>query len=251
MNRPEVMLGVWAHPDDESYLSAALMHRIVAAGGRVHLVCATRGELGAPSPVADPDALGLLREGELRSAMASLGVHDVSFMGYPDGGCASVDPAAAIDRLAGAMRTIRPDLIVTFGPDGITGHPDHVAVSRWVTLARTTTGTEDRSQLLYATMTDAFVARHRREHPGLPLTLEGEPVTIPDGDVALRIVPEGAERDAKRAALLAHRSQTGPLVDQLGEERFLDWWTTETFRTPTRSELALVTPRQALVPASA
>jgi LmbE family N-acetylglucosaminyl deacetylase len=214
------------------------MHRVATTGGRVHLVCATRGELGAPDPVADPDALGLQRERELRSAMGVLGVHDVWFLGYRDGDCAAVDPAPAVDRLASALRTIRPDLVVTFGPDGITGHPDHVAVSRWVTLAWSVADTSVRGRLLYATMTHDFVARHHRDHPELPLTLEGDPVSIPDGEVALRIDPDPTERRAKRAALLAHRSQTTTLVELLGEERFLGWWTTETFRDPTRDEIA-------------
>jgi LmbE family N-acetylglucosaminyl deacetylase len=232
-----VVLGVWAHPDDESYLSAALMRRVTAAGGRVHLVCATRGELGAPAPVADPAELGLRRERELRSAMSALGVHDVWFLGCSDDACAVANPDPIVDRLASAIRSIRPDVVVTFGPDGITGHPDHVAVSRWVTRAWRSVALEG-CRLLYATMTDEFVTRHQRDLPELPLTVVGEPISIPDVEVALRIEPDPSELAAKRAALLAHRSQTGPLAELLGKERFLAWWTTETFREPNLDELA-------------
>lgn len=182
--------------------------------------------------------LGLRRERELRSAMSVLGVHDVWFLGMPDGACADADPDPVVGRLTSVIRAIRPDLVVTFGPDGITGHPDHVAVSRWVTRAWDAVDATERGRLVYATMTEAFVARHLREHPELPLTLEGEPVAVPDREVDVRIEPDPIELRAKRAALLAHRSQTGPLVELLGEDRFLGWWTTETFRAPTRSERA-------------
>src|SRR5262245_47334102 len=69
------LLGVWAHPDDEAYLSAALMNRVVNSGGRVVLVTATRGELGGDTD--DRQAFAAMRERELRNALAILGVTDV------------------------------------------------------------------------------------------------------------------------------------------------------------------------------
>ena len=236
--RPFTLLGVWAHPDDETYLSAALMRRVVRTGGRVVLICATRGELGSDDPNVDRRHFGSVRERELRNAMAQLGVHDVWVLGHPDGGCADVGDDAAVPSLTLAMRSLQPDLVVTFGPDGITNHPDHRAVSRWTTQAWPEAGGRRGRQLLYATMTRAFVDRHRQGYSEVPLTVEGAPISVPDDDVALRIVPSPEERARKRAALASHASQIGGLVELLGETRLHDWWLVETFREPTPEEVA-------------
>ena len=235
---PFTLLGVWAHPDDETYLSAALMRRFVASGGHVVLICATRGELGTDDPQLDPRRLAAQRERELRTAMAHLGVHDVWVLGHPDGACADVDDVDVVPALTDAMRAVQPDLVVTFGPDGITNHPDHRAVSRWTTLAWLGAGERRSGRLLYATMTRSFVERHRREYSEIPLTVEGPPIWTPEDEIALRIEPDADERAHKRAALRSHDSQIGGLVEVLGEDRLHDWWQVETFRGPTRGELA-------------
>ncbi len=75
---PRRLLGVWAHPDDEAYLSAGLMARVVAAGGHVTVITATRGEKGTSDPADyDQDHFGAMREYELRRSLSTLGVHDV------------------------------------------------------------------------------------------------------------------------------------------------------------------------------
>lgn len=237
--RRPTLLGVWAHPDDETYLSATLMQRVVARGGRVMLVCATRGELGSDDPGVDPLDLAARRERELRQAMAHLGVHDVWVLGHPDGACADVDTDVAVAPLVTAIAGMRPDLVVTFGPDGITNHPDHVAVGRWTTSAWLASPPSRRGHLLYATMTHDTVDRHRCDYPELPLTVSGTAVSIPDGDVALRVAPDAGEARRKRDALASHRSQVGGLVALLGEERFHDWWRVEHFREPTEAELGV------------
>jgi len=240
--RQRTVLGVWAHPDDETYLSAALMRRAVTAGAHVVLICATRGELGSDDPQMDPNRLGARREQELRAAMAELGVHDVWVLGHPDGGCAEVDEVDAAHSLTITMRALQPDLIVTFGPDGITNHPDHQAVSRWTTLAWLAAGGEGAHRLLYATMTHEFVERHRREYSEVPLTIEGPPTWTADDEIALRIEPDADERARKRAALNSHASQIGGLVGLLGEDRLHDWWLVETFREPTAADMPIGTP---------
>ena len=230
---PDRLLGVWAHPDDETYLSAALMRRVVAAGGHVTVVSATRGERGGDAAVAGP-RLAARREHELLAAMAELGVTDVRVLGHPDGSCAARDPEHAADEVTAILRDVRPDVVVTFGPDGITGHPDHVAVGWWTTLA--VRRLAESPQLLYATMVRDFVDRHRRRYPELPLTVEGDPVAVDATSLALRIVPSPDERRRKRAALTAHRSQTEPLISLVGHDRLHDWWIDETFREPTTAE---------------
>jgi LmbE family N-acetylglucosaminyl deacetylase len=136
------LLAVLAHPDDESLGFGGTLAKYAAEGVRVHVVTATRGDRGRyhGTPASDPShpgphLLAHIREGELRAAARTLGVHELSILGYPDGGVDGVDPREAIDDIAGHIRRIRPQVVVTFGPDGAYGHPDHVAVSQFTAAA--------------------------------------------------------------------------------------------------------------------
>jgi LmbE family N-acetylglucosaminyl deacetylase len=236
--RPMTMLGVWAHPDDESYLSAVLMSRVLKVGGRVVLASATRGEAGG---TGDPDQLAELRERELRDAMAGLCVRDVRFLGYADGECSSVDPEQAIGSIIALIEDVLPDVIVTFGPDGITGHPDHVAVSQWTTAAAAAVG---HQRVLYATMTHDFARRHDTLHSTLGVWMGDEPSGIAAQDLALHVVPTPREFELKRRALRAHASQISTLIDIVGADAFDGWWVDEYFRFPTAAEWAAAARRE-------
>jgi LmbE family N-acetylglucosaminyl deacetylase len=231
--RGETVLGIWAHPDDEAYLSAGLMTRAVRAGGRVVCVHATRGEQGTPDPDRfPPPRLAGLRTRELAASLRRLGVHDSEILGYPDGGCAQAPWPDAVGRLSGLMRRLRPDYVVTFGPDGITGHPDHVTVSRWATAAWSAAG---HGTLLYSATTRSFV---RRFAAGRRLGLRLEPTSvIPDEQVALAVRLTEDELDTKRAALAAHASQTDTLAAAMGERTYRRWYDVEAFRAPTSAEI--------------
>lgn len=229
------VLGVWAHPDDEAYLSAGLMLRAVRAGGRVVCRHATRGEHGTADPHTWPPArLAARRAAELSSSLRLLGVGDHGFLGYEDGTCARVPLAEAVPPLVELIAAVQPDYVVTFGPDGITGHPDHVAVSRWVTAAWTNAA---QGRLLYATSTRSFLRRHAKLHARLRLMPAGA-AAIPDAQVALTVRLTAAELDVKRAALAAHASQTDSLAAAMGEQTYRNWYAVEAFRAPTPADLA-------------
>jgi LmbE family N-acetylglucosaminyl deacetylase len=132
------LLCVLAHPDDESLGTGGILAKYAAAGVLTSLLVATRGERGWPGTPADypgPDALGCLREAELRAAAAALNVRDLAFLGYLDGDLDQADPAEAIGRIVAHLRRVRPQVVVTFSPDGGTGHPDHIAISQFTTAA--------------------------------------------------------------------------------------------------------------------
>ena len=245
LTMPKTLLGVWAHPDDESYFSAALMNRVVSLGGRVVVVTATRGELGSTN--VDPRELAPLRERELRAAMSSLGVDDVRFLGYGDGECSSADAEDAICSIIRLIKDVDPDIIVTFGPDGITNHPDHAAVSSWTTAAAAALGHDG---LLYCTMTDDFVRRHDVLHSTIGLWMDGEPRPYVTDDLALHVVPSARERELKRRALRSHASQVNPITHVIGDDAFDSWWVDEFFRRPTFDDWAAVMDRRATCLAS-
>ena len=230
--RPITLLGVWAHPDDESYLSAVTMNRVVNAGGRVVLATATRGERGGTA--SDPRLLAEIRERELRTAMSILGVDDVRLLGYGDGECADAERDEAMRSIADLIEDVHPDVVVTFGPDGITHHPDHVAVSSWTTAAAAAVGHQG---LFYATMTEDFTRQHDDLHTTLGVWMGGEPCPVPDEDLALHVAPTRRERELKRRALRAHASQICGLIEMIGADAFDAWWVDEFFRRPTADEL--------------
>jgi len=237
---PLRFLGVWAHPDDEAYLSAGLMHRVVASGGHVACATATRGELGIdPDGPVSPHTFARRREAELRSSLAEVGAHSLRLLGFGDGRCARVPlptGAAAIGRLLDATN---PDVVVTFGPDGVTGHPDHLAVHRWVTAAwHHHRRRQHHGELLYAVLADEFLDRHRLLHEEIGLFGDHTPVGHTADQLALTVALDDRELDRKRRALAAHASQTGPLAASVGEATYRSWWGRETFRRPTAAELA-------------
>jgi len=129
----QTLLVVLAHPDDESFPMGGTLAKYAAQGARVELVCATRGEAGIPGKT--PVEAAQTRERELRAAANVLGLAGVRFLGYQDGQLAAANPDYALTQLVTLMWEIRPDVVITFGPDGISGHPDHVAIHRFTTQA--------------------------------------------------------------------------------------------------------------------
>src|SRR4051794_11396635 len=148
------VLGVWAHPDDEAYLSAGFLAAARAAGSRVVVATATRGEAG----LADPEE-SAVRGDELAASLAAIGVTEHRWLHGPcplrDGALADVPEHVGIAAVAAVVDDVRPDLVLTFGPDGLTGHDDHRAVSAWTTRAVEGTGAE----LWYAAVTAEWLDR--------------------------------------------------------------------------------------------
>ena len=140
------MMGIWAHPDDEAFGQAGTMARATAAGHPVAVISATRGEEGeiADPLLASPENLGQVREQELRSACAAVGVIDVSFLDYRDGHLREADPEEATGRIVRHIRRFRPDVVVTFAANGGYGHYDHMAVHRLALAAITAAADETR-----------------------------------------------------------------------------------------------------------
>src|SRR3954447_8224298 len=124
------LMTIFAHPDDETFGVAGTLRRATTAGHSVAVVCATRGEAGeiADPSLATKEMLGAVREGELRHAMAAVGVDDVRFLDYLDGRLPEADPAEAVTKIVRHLRAFRPDVVVTFPPNGGYGHVDHIAI---------------------------------------------------------------------------------------------------------------------------
>ena len=147
------ILGVWAHPDDEAYLSAGTMALARENGQRVVVATATRGELGNP----DPDTystydMAVIRTHELDAALETIGVDEHVWFDLPDGSLDEIDEPRLVARIRALIDEVQPDTILTFGPDGMTGHPDHVTISR------ATTSVNDAARLAMAAPASASIS---------------------------------------------------------------------------------------------
>jgi LmbE family N-acetylglucosaminyl deacetylase len=138
MSEERCLLAIFAHPDDEAYGPAATLAKYARDGVKICVFCATHGEAGVGSgrfADLDPIALGKVRTEEFRCAMETLGVDHFTLCDFVDGKLSSMDHTALIGVMVQTIRTERPQVVVTFGPDGMTGHPDHVTVSQCCTVA--------------------------------------------------------------------------------------------------------------------
>jgi LmbE family N-acetylglucosaminyl deacetylase len=142
MSAPLRLMAVLAHPDDESLGFGGTLAKYASEGVHVSVVTATLGEAGRYRglPQGDPghpgpEALARIRETELRAATAALGVQDLTLLGYRDQQLDRAEPREVIGRIVAQLRRVRPQVVLTFGPDGAYGHPDHVAICQFATAA--------------------------------------------------------------------------------------------------------------------
>jgi LmbE family N-acetylglucosaminyl deacetylase len=230
--RPPRLMAIFAHPDDESFTMAGTMARATRRGSPVALVCATRGEEGkiADPSLATQENLGQVREQELRNAMAAVGVSDVTFLDYIDGHLAEADQREALAKVVYQIRRFQPDVIVTFDSKGGYGHVDHMAIHR-LAVAGVTAAADaaefpeqldqgvqphrvrkvyysamPRERLL--AMRDEAAARGVDFVPGGDeATIPVEEMGVPLAEISTRIRLSDEEYEAKRAAVMAHKTQ--------------------------------------------
>jgi LmbE family N-acetylglucosaminyl deacetylase len=132
------LLCVLAHPDDESLGTGSTLAKYRSEGVETFLVTATRGERGWNGPPEQNpglQALGRTRTAELEAAAAVLGLQEVNYLNYIDGDLDQADPPEVIGKIVTHIRRIKPHVVITFGPDGVYGHPDHIAISQFTTAA--------------------------------------------------------------------------------------------------------------------
>jgi LmbE family N-acetylglucosaminyl deacetylase len=183
------LMAVLAHPDDESLGVGGTLAAYAAEGVEVHVVTATRGERGryfTPDQHPGTEVVGRVREKELRSAARELGVYDVQLLGYMDGEVDRAEPVEAIARIAGHLRRVRPQVVLTFDSMGAYGHPDHIAISQLTTAALVAAaGTAPQasgdatephrvSKLYHMAWDDALWTIYQRAFKRMSSTVDGE-----------------------------------------------------------------------------
>lgn len=235
---------VLAHPDDETLGTGGVLAHYARQGVETSLVTATRGDGGryrTPDvPHPGREALGKIREEELRAAADVLGVEDVSVLGYRDGELDRADPEEAVDRIAAHLRRLRPHVVVTFDPFGSYGHPDHIAISQLAGAACVTAASDAGSRPPHAVsklyymawgpeLADAYQTAFKR----LTSTVDGEVREArpwPDWAITTR-VDAGDQWSRVWEAVQCHESQMaiyGPL-DDLDEDLHRVLWGRQSF----------------------
>jgi LmbE family N-acetylglucosaminyl deacetylase len=205
---------VLAHPDDESLGTGGTLAKYAAEGVETYLVTATRGERGrfgdgGERPSAD--VIGQTREAELRAAAQELGIREVTLLGYPDAGLDSVDPTEAQEAIAAHLRRVKPQVVVTFGPEGAYGHPDHIAISQLTTGAVIRAASQGYavSKLYYAAWTAKTWAAYQGALKKLTSHVDGgerEAVPWPDWGITTRLDTSASWPSVWRA-VQCHRTQ--------------------------------------------
>jgi LmbE family N-acetylglucosaminyl deacetylase len=221
MDELGTILGVWAHPDDESYLTAGLMARAVRNGSRVVCVTATRGEGGSMDDERwPPETMGEVRTAELERCLEILGVTEHHWLDLPDIDMDTGLPEEGYARVRDLVAEVRPDTILTFGPDGMTGHAAHKDVSRWATDALREAG-EPGSRVLYATVTPEWAEEFLPIWEPFNVFRPGTPPITPREELAIDFTLPEDLNELKVRAISAHVSQVGAIMDAVGPET---WW---------------------------
>ena len=231
-------LGIWAHPDDDIYLSSGLMAANAQMGNRVVDVTATRGEGGSMDEERwPPDTMAEVRTAELLRSLEVLGVHEHRFLdGFID-----VDMDAPLgdgtDEVRAIIEDVQPRSVLTFGPEGMTGHHGHQDVSRWVTAAFGDAAPPG-ARLYHATYPPEWGERWVAQLAPFEIFRPGTPpiVTSDRIEVVLELSPELL--DLKLEALKCHESQIEALLHVFGDEGLRRFMSAEYFRLVAEKEAA-------------
>ncbi len=207
--RKPVILAVFAHPDDESFLAGGTLAYYARNGVEVKLLCLTHGEQGYNDKATEYERriLPQVRQAELTRCCEVLGVQLLPLLDFPDGGLAEFKVGQLARPIAEVIRQLRPELVITFGPDALTRHPDHLAIHHATTLAFEMAA-QPGMALFYAGLSEHNVARLSTRLEGslgtIPLLLTGAP------NIELDTVINVEHLSAlKWAAVACHSTQSG------------------------------------------
>ncbi len=198
---PRRLLCVFAHPDDESYGPGGTIARYALEGVEVSILMFTCGEAGSigVSKELPSDELCRRRTREFAAACDALGVRHHRILGVPDKGVGEADPHWAVDRILEAFDAYRPGVVITFHRDGVSGHPDHIAVTRLVETAFDRAAQRGGGPArLYEWGIPGEKAR-LYERPGLRV--------MPEHEMHACITPTGEAMDRKLRAIRCHATQ--------------------------------------------
>lgn len=216
------ILGVWAHPDDESWCSAGIMADAIRNSQRVAVVTATYGAAGQTADEGrwPKKKLAQIRKNELAEALKIIGVTEHSWLGYEDGRLQHLETSKPIAEIAAVIARVKPDTILTFGPDGITGHKDHCTISDWTLKAVKRAGSDavvygasEVEEHYHSATSDVRLSVYFNTK---------QPKLISKAQADLCFEPAKSIAQLKLRALSAHASQTRGMFDKPESRQFIE-----------------------------
>lgn len=226
------LLAVYAHPDDESFVPGGTIARYAFEGARVTLVCATRGEEGmvGDPPLSDRASLGECRQDELLGSCKVLGIDRICFLDLQDGRLNAYPHPDVEGKIVEMIRLVKPQVVITFGPEGITGHHDHIAISHFTTDAFFDASRPDRYPELKEYGLDVYQPA-KLYYSVLPKNL-AESLTFKlrgvEEEKVTAVIDVSRYKHVKRDALFCHRTQL-PDFRKFSEQDFDKIFTIEYF----------------------
>ena len=208
---------VVAHPDDDTYGAGGSLALHAGTDLELTVIMTTSGEAGliADATLATRERLGAVREEEDRAAWRALGLEpEIHFLRHPDGGVSGVPREQLVAEYLSILQESRPDVVITFGPDGVTGHADHVGVGAAATAAfhaARASGTGGFRRLLHVAVPRSSLDRlnellRGRGMDPIDPTQEFQPRGVPDEEIGV-LVDGASVYERKIEALRCHRTQ--------------------------------------------
>jgi LmbE family N-acetylglucosaminyl deacetylase len=240
------LLLVLAHPDDESLGFGGTIARYASEGAEVSLITATRGQrgrFGISEEKPAPEIVGQIREQELYAATTILGIKDVTVLDYMDGELDQVNPDEIINSIAYHIRRIKPQVVLTFGPEGVYGHPDHIAISQYAAAAIVKAGESPSlitdhaphtvSKFYHLAWTNLTSQLHQQALKELGMNVDGLRrlvVSYPDWMVSTVIDAHPFWKTVWQA-VSCHETQMGTYakLKELPDDRHRELWGAQTF----------------------
>lgn len=231
---PRRILAFFAHPDDELSVGGTLA-RCAGEGVEVTLICATRGEAATifspPEYGATPENLADVRTGELECCCQQLGIEDLRWLDWPDGGVADVERTYAVNQIVAAIRDVQPQVMITHPDHGGYPHPDHIAIheialAAWEAAAdpayRPALGAAHAIAKLYCRVIPLSFFEASPEFAEYRVQLNGEQLPFfgtPDDEITL-VIDTAAWAEQRMAGWECHKSQHNPagMLSQMSED---------------------------------
>jgi LmbE family N-acetylglucosaminyl deacetylase len=165
---PNSILAIFAHPDDEAFSVAGTFAKYARLSAVTSLVCATLGQAGTRRHIKKTQDLGRVRERELTECAQLLKVKNLYLLGYHDGQLHKVNKRELQEKIEKIIKGENPKVIITFGPDGVTGHIDHITISKITTAVFKKVCDKKSQRLLYVA---PIATNGRKLKPKLPAHL--------------------------------------------------------------------------------
>jgi LmbE family N-acetylglucosaminyl deacetylase len=241
MSKKRTLLAIFAHPDDEAFGTGGTLTKYAAEGVDVHLIMATSGDAGQISraELATMETIAQVREEELRAACRHYGINPPHLLRFPDGQTTVVNQKEAVEKIVALIRQLQPQVILTFGPEGVYGHYDHIAVHRWTTIAvrlaadpewfpaQLENGSQPHNVAkVYHRATPQERIDDMYRHNGGYVMMDGVPFPFVGftADEITTIIDTGAYAEQKLAGILCHATQIDPKRFNLDDNPLQQRW---------------------------